>query len=171
MSLVALCVLSWAVPASAGENAEQNPQAAVSQDISGRWEGRSYELARAGINCGDEPCLLTLDVVKCAKGWCGVEVLGTEQRCGATALKLDAGTGEPPTARVFKGHLELAKGTEPYVVEVYLVTGGGEVPELQIVGDTGGEFRAFRRSFPFSATLARRGEPQCRPDATVSLLD
>ena len=26
---------------------------------------------------------------------------------------------------------------------------------LQITGDTGGEFRAYRRSFPFEAQLAR----------------
>lgn len=143
-----------------------------SVDIGGRWEGRTFELARHGSDCGGKPCTLTLDVARCAAGWCGVEVIGTEQRCGATALKLDAGEATGGNTR-FKGKLELAKGTEPYVVEAYLVTMSGDAAgkQLQIVGDTGGEFRMFRRSFPFNATLAKSGEARCKPETTVSSLD
>lgn len=172
-SIALLCVLSAAGPALAGDAADSKPadteQAAI--DLAGRWEGRTFELARAG-DCGGAPCTLTLDLVRCTTGWCGVEVIGAEHRCGATALKLDAGEANPDGATVFKGKLELAKGTEPYVVEAYLVppSSGEDTAEFQITGDTGGEFRMFRRSFPFNATLVRAGDAQCRPDATVSLL-
>ncbi len=141
-------------------------------DIAGRWEGRTFELARRASDCGDKPCTLTLDVARCATGWCGVEVIGSEQRCGSTALKLDAGEASGGST-LFKGKLELAKGTEPYVVEAYLVTMSGDAIEkqLQIVGDTGGEFRMFRRSFPFNATLAKSGEGRCKPETTVSSIE
>jgi hypothetical protein len=174
MSLAALCVLAWAVPAGA-EDATSRPNAdvAAAADLSGRWEGQTYELARARSDCGEGPCKLTLDVAKCGTGWCGVEVVGAERRCGGTALKLDGGGADGGSAPVFKGNLSLAKGTEPYVVEVSYLTGpaAGEIePQLQIVGDTGGEFRMFRRSFPFNATLARTGDATCRPESTVSML-
>jgi hypothetical protein len=146
--------------------------APAASELAGRWQGRAYELARAE-QCGDKPCTLTVDLVPCASGWCGVEVTGAEQRCGATALKLDGGAANPGGATVFKGELKLAKGTEPYVVEAYLIprTSSDDKTELQITGDTGGEFRAFRRSFPFNATLARVSDAKCRPESTVSLLD
>jgi hypothetical protein len=117
--------------------------------------------------------MLVVDIAKCQTGWCGVEVVGSEQRCGATALILDSGQETGGSSTLFKGKLELAKGTEPYVVEAYLVSmSGGDVKtELQISGDTGGEFRMFRRSFPFNATLVRSGDAHCRPESTVSLLD
>ncbi|MGE0024445.1 MAG: hypothetical protein AB7S70_12535 [Hyphomicrobium sp.] len=171
MALV--CVLAAAMPSRATEPAGGAPSEtqAATDDLGGRWQGRSYELARAE-DCGDQPCKLTLDLVRCAKGWCGVEVVGEAHRCGGTALKLDAGTANPGGASVFKGSLALAKGTEPYVVEAYLLPprSAEDTTEIQIAGDTGGEFRAFRRSFPFNATLARIGDAQCRPDATVSSL-
>jgi hypothetical protein len=182
-SFAALCVLAAAgsVPATAGPalagDAPLPPaeEASGAADLSGRWQGRSYELSRREADCSGTRCLLTLDVMKCATGWCGVEVLDGDKRCGATALKLDAGTqAAGSTVPVYRGTLEMAKGTEPYVVEVYVVPGGREGSpdrDLQIAGDTGGEFRMFRRSFPFNATLARAGEPTCRPETTVSMLD
>ena len=141
-------------------------------DLTGRWEGRTVGLARAK-DCGEGPCTLALDLVRCATGWCGVEVTGGDRKCGATALRLDDGdAGSGGGATVFRGKLELAKGTEPYVVEAYLIppTDADDKTELQIAGDTGGEFRVFRRSFPFTATLARTGEAKCRPESTVSSL-
>lgn len=173
-SFAALCVLAAAGPALAGDTASPpSGDAPAAIDISGRWEGRSFELARRAEDCGDKRCALVVDIARCQTGWCGVEVIGSEQRCGATALKLDGGQAGGGTSTLFKGKLELAKGSEPYVVEAYLVTmGGDEVrTELQIVGDTGGEFRMFRRSFPFNATLVRSGDAHCRPESTVSLLD
>mgnify|MGYP001304265228 CR=1 FL=1 len=65
--------------------------------------------------------------------------------------------------------LELARGTEPYVVEAYMHPAVAEGrAELSITGDTGGEFRVFRRSFPFHATLERTGEATCKLDKPVS---
>jgi hypothetical protein len=170
LSLVGLCVLAGAAPVSA----EEGQRPAAPADLAGRWEGNTYELSRArSAECGGGPCKLTLDLVRCGAGWCGVEVVGAERRCGLTALKLDGGTGaDNGSVPVFKGSLSLAKGTEPYVVEVYLVApGAGDTgPSLQIVGDTGGEFRVFRRSFPFNATLAKISDATCRPESTVSML-
>ncbi len=158
----------------AGDVSDSAPTVApVAVDLTGRWEGRTFELARRGADCDGKPCTLTLDLVRCASGWCGVEVIGTGRRCGATALKLDGGEGNPGGSTLFRGKLALAQGTEPYVVEVYLVTmneDAGAMRELQIAGDTGGEFRMFRRSFPFNATLAQTGEAKCRPESTVSSL-
>ncbi len=173
-SIAALCVLAAAGAALAGDSADGTLAAhPAAIDLAGRWEGRTYELARRGADCDGKPCTLTLDLAPCGSGWCGVEVIGAAQRCGATALKLDGGEGNPGSSTLFKGKLELAKGTEPYVVEAYLVTmneEAGAKRELQIAGDTGGEFRMFRRSFPFNATLALIGEAKCRPETTVSSL-
>jgi len=173
VSFALVCVLAGAMPSRAtdAEGSAPSETRAATDDLGGRWKGRSYELARAG-DCGDEPCTLTLDLVRCAKGWCGVEVVGDTHRCGGTALKLDTGTANPGGASVFKGSLALAKGTEPYVVEAYMLPARSaeDTTEIQISGDTGGEFRAFRRSFPFNATLVRIGDAVCRPDATVSSL-
>jgi len=169
-----LCVLAGAGPVLAGEPADGPAATApAASEIAGRWQGPTYELARRGDDCDGKPCMLTLDVVACATGWCGVEVIGTEQRCGATALRLDGGDANPGGNTLFKGKLELAQGTEPYVVEAHLLNPGEEAGakmELEIAGDTGGEFRMFRRSFPFHATLVRISDAKCRPETTVSSL-
>lgn len=173
-SIALVCVLAAAGAAFGGAPQSGETAKAAPIDIAGRWEGRSFELARAKDCGGDVACTLTLDLARCATGWCGVEVVGRERRCGTTALKLDAGAINPEGgSTLFKGKLELAQGTEPYVVEVYLYppAASGEKSALEITGDTGGEFRMFRRSFPFNATLARAGDAVCRPDATVSMLD
>jgi hypothetical protein len=181
-SFAGLCVLAAAalvLPLSgaalaadaAADQGGAAPPAAV--DLSGRWEGRSFELSRRAADCTGDRCQLVVDIAPCQTGWCGVEVIGAEQRCGATALKLDGGQVAGGTSTLFKGKLELAQGTEPYVVEVYLVPPRGDDPkaELQITGDTGGEFRMFRRSFPYNATLVRAGDAICRPETTVSQLE
>jgi hypothetical protein len=173
------CVLAAAAFAFAGsaamatdERTGEVPGAAVSGDLSGRWEGASYFDSKASENCtgAGGPCVLKLDVVACGDGWCGIE-LGKEDRCGATALRLGKGTPEAGRAS-FEGKLELAKGTEPYVVRAFLGSSSLDgKPSLEIIGDTGGEFRMFRRSFPFQTTLLRSGEPHCKPETTVSLAD
>ena len=50
--------------------------------IAGRWQGDSY------ASDGGGP--LTLDIVACGAGWCGVKVEAGD-KCGGTALKIDAG--------------------------------------------------------------------------------
>jgi hypothetical protein len=156
--LTALCVVA-AAAASAAKPA--------SSEIAGRWQGPNYRMAALAPDCGEGKCKLTLDIVRCAEGWCGIEV-GDDNSCGATALKMDA--GEKGTgSTVFKGRLALAQGTEPYVIQAYLIPASDDDSErLEFEGDTGGEFRAFRRSFPFSAHLVRAGEAHCRSEKPVS---
>lgn len=176
VSIALVCVLAAAGAALAENEAtvEQPAPVAAAADLEGRWEGRAYELSRR-VDCSadDQPCTLTLDVARCATGWCGVEVTGAERRCGATALKLDGGTVSGGGNPLYKGQLELAKGTEPYVIEAYLLAPSGDekAPQLEIAGDTGGEFRVFRRTFPFNATLARVSGATCKPETTVSSLE
>jgi uncharacterized low-complexity protein len=161
--LTALCVVAAAAAATA-KPAKHEGKAA---DIMGRWQGPNYRMAALAPDCGEGKCNLTLDIVRCGEGWCGIEV-GQKDACGGTALKLDA--GEPANgSTIFKGRLELAHGTEPYVVQAYLVpASGGSSEGLEIEGDTGGEFRAFRRSFPFNAHLVRAGEAVCKSEKPVS---
>ena len=164
--LGALCVAAAAAAASpAGATPQGDGIAATT--IAGRWQGTNYMTAARAPDCDGGKCTLTLDIVPCDDGWCGIEV-ASDNKCGGTALKLDAGeTGGGST--VFKGSLELARGTEPYIVQAYLVPTAGDVTEwLEIQGDTGGEFRVFRRSFPFNAHLARAGEAVCKSEKPVS---
>ena len=150
--LSAVCVLAAASPVSAGVRAA---------DIAGRWQGESY--------ANEGGATLTLDIVACGAGWCGIKV-GAGDACGGTALKVDAGAPEGENV-LFVGTLELAHGTEPYTVHTTLMPASEDSPiALQITGDTGGQFRVFRRSFPFEAHMARTREAVCRVPQTVSSL-
>jgi hypothetical protein len=76
----------------------------------------------------------------------------------------------------FTGTLQLASGTEPYVVHTSIFTPTPDDPpgtplKLQITGDTGGQFRAYRRSFPFEAQMARIKDAVCHAPQTVSSLN
>jgi hypothetical protein len=174
--MTAFYVLAAAALASVGPQRaaadEAMNDAPVQLDLSGRWEGPSYFDLKGGQDCGaaSGSCMLRLDVVACGEGWCGVE-LSKDDKCGGTALRLGKGKAEPDRA-TYEGKLELAKGTEPYVVRAFLASNApGGKPSLEIIGDTGGEFRMFRRSFPFQTTLSRSGDPHCKPETTVSLAD
>jgi len=152
-----ICVFVAAAPLAANAMAADLKAA----DIAGRWQGTTWA-REAGGN-------LTLDVVACGAGWCGIKV-AADDSCGGTALELDGGAAEGDNI-VFKGTLELAPGTAPYVVQTYLIPASENSPvALQIVGDTGGEFRAYRRSFPFEAQMARTRDPVCHAPQTVSSL-
>jgi hypothetical protein len=151
----AICVLA----AASALSTESLAGALSATDIGGRWQGGSYARDGGGP--------LTLDVVACGTGWCGIKVAANDS-CGGTALKLDGGAAEGDNL-VFKGTLELAPGTEPYVVQGYLIPASNDAPmALQIIGDTGGQFRAYRRSFPFEATMARTRDAVCRAPQSVS---
>lgn len=157
LMLSAICVLATAAPLLA-----QTPSNKAT-DIAGRWQGKSYA---TGGTADD----LTLDIVACGSGWCGIKV-GAKETCGDTALKLDAGAIEGESI-VFKGTLELARDTEPYTIQSYLVPASdGEPVRLQVIGDTGGTFRIFRRSFPFEAQLSRTQDAICKATQTLSMLD
>jgi hypothetical protein len=154
--LSALCVLATASSLSAGITAA---------NIAGRWQGDSWASDASGP--------LTLDIVACGEGWCGIKVEAND-KCGGTALKIDAGVMQDDYVQ-FTGTLQLAPGTEPYVVHTSIFMPTPDDPpgtplKLQITGDTGGEFRAYRRSFPFEAQMARVRDAACQAPQTVSAL-
>ncbi len=74
--LSALCVLATASSLSAGITAA---------NIAGRWQGDSWANEAGGP--------LTLDIVACGDGWCGIKVEANDA-CGGTALKIDAGVSQ-----------------------------------------------------------------------------
>lgn len=154
--LSAVCVLVAASSLSA---------AISPANIAGRWQGDSWASKGSGK--------LTLDIVRCGEGWCGIRV-EADNACGGTALKLDAGNADNGGLQ-FNGTLQLAANTEPYVVQTWMIEPDADEPagsalRLSITGDTGGQFRAYRRSFPFEAQLARIGDAVCHAPQTVSAL-
>jgi hypothetical protein len=156
--LASLCLLALTAPVVA---ADVKPE-----QIAGRWSGATY-----GMKSGAR---ITLDIVACGSAWCGIKV-EADDKCGATALKLDSvqPLGGPQSDSLqFNGTLELMPGTEPYTVQAWLIPRPDNgVLALQITGDTGGEYRAYRRTFPFEAQLARVKDAVCHAPATVSSLD
>lgn len=159
--LTSLSVVALAAPLTAAAIAA-NLQPT---QIAGRWTGDTYDQKT------DTP--LTLDIVACGTAWCGIEV-DAGDKCGATALKLDSvqPLGPQSDSLQFNGTLEFMPGTEPYVVQAWLITRPDNgVVALQITGDTGGVYRAFRRTFPFQAQLARVRDAVCHAPQTVSSLD
>lgn len=151
-----LCVLAAASPLAA---------AISPPNIAGRWQGDSWAKDAGGK--------LTLDIVRCGDGWCGIKV-EADNSCAGTALKLDGGKMDGDYLQ-FNGSLQLAPKTEPYVVQVSIFEPAaddqpGTPLKLQITGDTGGQFRAYRRSFPFEAQLARTQDAVCHAPQTVSSL-
>jgi hypothetical protein len=152
--LTALCVVVAASPLTAAE--------LTTASIIGRWQGPTW--------AGEGEVPLTLDIVACGQGWCGVRVAANDT-CGGTALKVNAGIVEENNAQ-FEGTLELAAGTEPYTVHATIFPQEPDAKlTMQITGDTGGQYRAYRRSFPFEAQLARIKDPVCHAPQTVSSLD
>lgn len=152
-----LCVLAAAAPLIPDARAAD----LKASDISGRWQGQSYAREKGGQ--------LTLDIVACGAGWCGIRVAANDS-CAGTALKVNGGKVEENNAQ-FEGTLELAAGTEPYTVHATIFPPEDDKPlQMQLTGDTGGEFRIYRRSFPFEAALARLGDAVCKTPQTVSSL-
>ena len=160
MILSSLCVLATAAPLAAGaaDNGLKPMQ------IAGRWMGDTYAKTAGGT--------MTLDISPCGNAWCGVKVESGD-KCGATALKVESvePVDTPSDSMQFNGQLELAAGTEPYTVHLWVVPPGesGQLT-MQMTGDTGGQYRAYRRSFPFEAQMARINDAVCHAPASVSSL-
>jgi hypothetical protein len=123
---------------------------AAPEGIEGRWFAAEKKL--------------TLDIARCAAGWCGVEVDGG--RCGRTVLRLDAGDlrGKPPS-----GTLQLTSDSWRYGVRAFLRQDDG-TSVLTIAGHTGegDRFASMRRTFNFHAAFVRLEAPACTPDNKVS---
>ena len=157
--LSGICVLVAAALASGAIADDVKTTDAKTADVAGRWQGQSWRLEKGGQ--------LTLDIVACGDGWCGIRVMA-DDTCGGTALKINAGVVEVGNAQ-FEGTLKLAEATEPYTVHATIFPlEDGKPPQMQITGDTGGEFRIYRRTFPFEAAMTRLSDAVCKAPQTVS---
>lgn len=139
---MALCVAAMA----RAEPAPIDPN-----DMAGRWVAQRRQLV--------------LDLSRCGAGWCGVEVV--DDKCGRTALRLDAEKVDGAYLDA-TGRLELAAGTRAYAVRASLFRMENGTLAISIAGNTGDTFEPWRRQFPFSAVLARKGDVACRPDNKTS---
>lgn len=159
----AVCVAGWATCALAGD--------VVRPSLEGRWTGHfggSSVRPESCTNAGE--CKLTLDIVACGKDWCGTRI-DDKGGCAGTALKLSLAANQPDNHNFanYKGKLELVKGSSPYYLDAWSRrSDANATPELHMVGDTGGEIRFLRRTFPFSANLTRTDKAHCQADAKTS---
>lgn len=128
-------------------------RAAEPPELAGRWVTERKDL--------------TLDLSRCATGWCGVEV-AADKSCGKIALRLEP-VPRPNNHDRLRGRLALAAGTQPYAVEANLIapTDGGPT-RLFIAGNSGDKFEAWRRTFLFNEVFARSGDAVCTDVPKVS---
>jgi hypothetical protein len=146
LALVVLASLAWFCPVLSG-HAENSSFVAA---LEGRWVDA----------VGDRK--LVLDVLSCGEeSWCGVAV--ADGACGATVLRVK----QAAEKHVFTGKLELAAGAQPYFVELRAWR-TAEADHLRIDGDSRGDLSPYRRWYPFTALMVRRGNAQCRLDAKTS---
>jgi hypothetical protein len=164
-----LCGITAAVLATtsviAGElpnNGESVALAALTvPSLGGRWSGTPYAVRNDPSRCDGDDCKLVLDIVPCAVGWCGIEV-DKANVCADTLMQL-SGHKDQQRRNAFEGKLSLGKDTQGYIIEAQLEPAeDGRPAYLEIVGDTGPEFRIFRRSFPFHTALTRVGDATCK---------
>jgi len=170
-SVALICGLSWAFGLLSGDPLPGSARAAgpvpayIGGDLSGRWKGQPMGYLDPAKVCGAKGCELTLDIVRCGETWCGLRV-ETADKCSGVALNLKPHqVTDPKVTPVFDGTLELADGTQPYVIEAVLrPDNSGALNQLTMVGDTGPELMMMRRSFPFRAVMARQGDAVCKMD-------
>ncbi len=165
----ALCGVTAAIVTTtnviAGDVAPAKPVAVAAfagPSLAGRWSGEPYAIKNDATRCGtDGECKLVLDLVPCADGWCGIEV-DKANACAGEAMQLKTHS-DKQRQNAFEGKLSLGKDTQGYVVEAQLESAeDGRPARLELVGDTGPEFRMFRRSFPFHAALTRVSDAMCK---------
>jgi hypothetical protein len=109
--------------------------------------------------------------VRCAEGWCGIEVKDNKE-CGRIAFHFDAGTPKEWGVE-FSGRYEKAEGTEPYVVKADLSVHPKQQPPneqlvLSVLGSTDGDFQPWRRTYPLHMVLVRDGDAVCRTQQKLS---
>lgn len=160
----ALGLMSWSLGSNSARAAGPVP-AYWGGDLNGRWKGQPMGYLDPAKVCGAKGCDLTLDIVRCGEKWCGIK-LEKADACGGVALTLTPHQEKDPAVTpVLDGKLELADGTQPYVIEAVLRPGAdGKMTQLTMVGDTGPELMIMRRSFPFRAVMARIGDAVCKMD-------
>ncbi len=157
--------------------------ALAAPNIAGRWTGSPFAIRADPSRCGPDGCALTLDIVACATGWCGIEVKAGNI-CAGEALTLRAHGDMDPGAReettrearpalgrfgTFEGRFSLSEGTQAYFVEANYRPQGPDAPaRLYFVGDTGPGMMMFRRSFPFQVTMERQGDAVCTSAKPIS---
>jgi hypothetical protein len=152
---------SAAADESAGANIAEQPIS-----LAGRWSGPHYGYGRQGSSehCAGG-CALTYDIVACKAGWCGI-VVNANKTCGPVDVRLAADV-KADGGLVFKGKLQIAKGSAPYIVKAWYRSEDSSV-SLHFLGDTGPELLMMRRSFPFEADLARTGDATCTLEKATS---
>jgi hypothetical protein len=164
----ALCGVTAAVLMTtsviAGEAPASDPVAVAAltaPSLAGRWSGTPFPIKNDATRCQNGECKLVLDIVACAGGWCAIEV-DRQNACTAEVMQLKTHS-DPKRKDAFEGKLSLGKDTQAYVVDANVQPAeDGRPATLEIVGDTGPEFRWFRRSFPFHAALTRVGDAVCK---------
>jgi hypothetical protein len=164
----ALCGVTAAVLATTSVLAGEMPKsksiavAALSTpSLAGRWSGTPHVIRNDANRCADGDCKLVVDIVACASGWCAIEV-DRANACAAEVMQLKTHS-DTKRKDAFEGKLSLGKDTQNYVIDAHLMAAEDDTPAmLELVGDTGPEFRWFRRSFPFHAALTRVGNAICK---------
>ena len=158
--------ISAAVAGTNVKTAKTDPVKLIT--IAGRRSGLQYSSTFVPPRTsGESQRNLTLDIVACEPGWCGI-LISQDQRCGAVALHLHQ-TSSKNRNGIFEGNLELAKGAAPFVVQAsYYEKDGTKTPTLKFIGDTGRELLLMRRSYPLQAELARSGDAQCTLEKATS---
>ncbi len=164
----ALCGVTAAVLATTSVLAGDVPPAGTvtlaavaAPSLAGRWSGQPYAIQNDATRCENGDCKLVLDIVACTGGWCAIEV-DTKNACAAEVMQLKTHS-DTKRKDAFEGKLSLGTGTQEYVVDANVQPAEeGRPATLEIVGDTGPEFRWFRRSFPFHATLTHVGDAVCK---------
>jgi hypothetical protein len=110
---------------------------------------------------------MTLDISRCGTSWCGVEVKN-DTTCGRTVLRLDQGTPhEVESFAEFAGRIEVAPGTQPYVVRASIARRDTGL-QMHLSGHSGDKFEPWRRNYPYRQLMVRAGDAVCRADPKVS---
>jgi hypothetical protein len=164
----ALCGVTAAVLAATSVVAGEMPKsksvtvAALSTpSLAGRWSGTPHVIRNDASRCENGDCKLVLDIVACAGDWCAIEV-DKQNACAAEVMQLKTHS-DTKRKDAFEGKLSLGKDTQNYVIDAHLMAAEDDTAAmLELVGDTGPEFRWFRRSFPFHAALTRVGDAVCK---------
>jgi len=108
---------------------------------------------------------LTLDLLRCGDGWCGVEVTKSGS-CGRTILRVANGTGD--NEGQLTGRLDRDPQAQPYAIAINLYRRNPNEPGTMMISghsrsDTVTEFRPWRRVYPYMVSFTRVGDPACTP--------